>query len=59
MTNHQCRICEKNLEVDELFVGLPIIRLKPFLKSELAGSEAVFHVSCFLSVFKKNLELVK
>lgn len=57
--NHQCRMCEQNIEVDAVFVGLPIIQMRPFLRSDLTGNEVLFHIACFLSVFKKlKLEIV-
>lgn len=51
--NSGCLICELPVKVDQTIVGLPVIRVTATAKSQLTGSEVVFHLSCFMNKFKK------
>lgn len=55
-----CVSCEMPIEVSQAIVGLPVIRIKAPGKSAMAGTELLFHVSCFVSKMKtKKIELIK
>ncbi len=47
-----CKGCEKTVEIGQTIVGLPVIRITASAKSVMAGTEILFHVPCFLRVFK-------
>lgn len=51
--NSGCLICEQPVTQHQMIVGLPVIRVTTTAKSQLAGSEIIFHLSCFMSHFKK------
>lgn len=55
-----CRSCDKPVEPGQTIVGLPVIRITSEGHSALAGTEIVFHLSCFIKHFAKpKLQLVK
>lgn len=55
MTNAKCGSCAEWIEEGQTVVGMPIIRIVALNKSQLAGTELLFHVRCFL----KKMELKK
>lgn len=60
MSIEKCRSCEKQIEVGQTVVGLPVVRITGHQQSVLAGTEIVFHLACFLKQFAKpKEELVK
>lgn len=55
-----CRSCDKSIEPGHTVVGLPVIRIQAEGKSQLAGTEVLFHLICFLKHFgNKKLEIIK
>lgn len=49
-----CRSCDKAIEAGHTVVGLPVIRIQAEGKSQLAGTEVLFHLHCFLKHFGKE-----
>lgn len=54
-----CPACNKTVDVGQTFVGFPVVRIVALNQSQLAGTEILFHVSCFLGAFKKPLDIIK
>lgn len=54
MTGAKCGSCSEWIEEGQTVVGMPIIRIVARNKSEMAGTELLFHVRCFLAKIKSN-----
>jgi hypothetical protein len=55
-----CKSCEKPIEIGQTIVGFPVIRIMALNQSVMAGTEILFHLSCFLAHFKKSgVEIIK
>jgi len=54
-----CGVCTNPIKPGQAVVGMPVIRITDVNKSQMAGGELIFHVSCFLRKMKEpKLELV-
>lgn len=53
----KCRACEKWIETNQTIVGMPVRRVLGPTKASLAGTELLFHVRCFLELFRKTDEI--
>lgn len=55
-----CTSCEKPIEIGQTIIGMPVIRITATNMSAMAGTEILFHLSCFMAHFKKpKLEILK
>lgn len=55
-----CKACENTIEIGQTIVGFPVIRITALNQSQMAGTEVLFHLSCFLSrLGKPKVEIIK
>lgn len=54
MTGVKCGSCGDWIEEGQTVVGMPVIRIVARNNSQIAGTELLFHVRCFLAKMKSN-----
>ena len=57
-----CGTCGNEIKIGQTFVGMPVLVIQEVGKSQMAGTEIIFHTQCFSNKLRSkkidNLEII-